>query len=250
MPYMKLLRRIISNTNYTNAEILRKCEELGQPINKTYFSNITNGRKPAPSEEKSRTLAKVLNIDERLLVIEGYIDKAPKEIKKSFQNILLMENLSATKCLELLDKNKLHTLQKYFENEPLSEMIIDILDNSQNCINFLEKDFHIEKLGNGEEISINLNKPVGIEIQDNAMAPKIEKGDKVLFDIVENNYNYKNTDILLVKTKQNPEIRVRNVIKINHTIQLQGYSQEYIEPPCNKEDLLILGKVTNVIKKI
>jgi len=250
MPYYKVLNKIVAQTDYTQNEIAIKCKEFGVKIDRSRVNKLLHNNLPTPKDKVSKALAKVCNADERLLILEGYIDNAPKEIKQAFQSILLMESLSATKCLELLDKNKLHTLQKYFKDEPVSEMIIDILDNTENCINFLEKDFHIEKLGNGKEISINLNKPVGIEIQDNAMSPKIEKGDRVLFSIVENTYNYKSTDILLVKTKQNPEIRVRNVLKFNHTIQLQGYSQEYIEPPCNKEDLFILGKVTNVIKKI
>ncbi len=249
MPYAKLLRRVISDTNYTNAEILRRCEEKGEHIDKTYFSKILNGKVEPPDDKKSRIIANVLKIDERRLVIEGYIDKAPKEIKRAFQNMLLMENLSAIKYAELIDKSKLHLLQEYFEKEPLTDMIIDILDDTQKFINYLEKEFHIENLRNGQEIKFSLNNPVGIEIHDNAMAPKIEKGDKVTFEIIDNN-KYTNTDILLVKTKQNSEIRVRNVIKINSLRQLQGYNTGYIEPPCEKEDLFILGKVTNVIRKI
>ena len=248
MPYGKLLRRMISDTNYTNAEIIRKCKELGEPIDKTYFSKFLNGNEDPPDEKKSRAIAKVLGVDERKLVIEGYIDKAPKEIKEAFEDMLLMQNLSAIKYMELIDKSKLHELEKYLRNEPLCDMVIDILDNTNNYIKYLEDEFHVEKVGKEEQITIALANPIGIEIRDNAMSPKIEKGDKVTFEIIGNNYN--STDILLVKTKQNPEIRARNVIKINNTRQLQGYNPKYIEMPCDKDDVVILGRVNNVIKKI
>lgn len=248
MPYVKLLRRMISDTEYTNAEIMRKCEELGEPINKTYFSKFLNGKEEPPDEKKSRAIAKVLGIDERKLVIEGYIDKAPKEIKEAFEDMLLMQNLSAIKYMELIDKSKLHELEKYLRNEPLCDTVVDILDNTNNYIKYLEEEFHVEKVGDEEQITIALTNPVGIEITDNAMSPKIEKGDKVTFEFIGDNYN--STDILLVKTKQNQQFRARNVIKINDTRQLQGYNPEYIETPCNKDEVFILGRVNNVIKKI
>ena len=248
MPYAKLLQKLISETNYTNADNIRKCEKNGVHINKTYFSKFLNGQVTPPDEKKSRAIAKALGIDERILVIEGYLDKAPHEIKEAFSSIQLLENLTAIKYSELVDKKNLHELKKYFENEPLTYMIIDILDNTNNYIKYLEQEIYAENMENGEEIKIGLNNPVGIEVHDNAMSPKIEKGDKVLFELIGENYN--NTDILLVKTKKNPEIRVRNVIKINDTMQLQGYNHEYIEEPCNKKDVVIIGKVKNVIKKI
>lgn len=247
MPYCKLLRRLIADTNYTNAEIIRRCKEMGEPINPTYFSKFLNGKEEPPDEKKSRAIAQVLEIDERRLVIEGYIDKAPKEIKEVFKNMQLMENLSAIKFMELIDKSKLKELQEYFSKEPLSDMIIDILDNTENYISYLEEEMHIESIGDGEEIHMGLENPVGIEIKDNAMAPKINKGDKVTIKIIGN--NFRGTDILLVKTKQNPEVRIRNVIRQNDTRILQGYSSEYIEI-CDKDDLTIIGKVNNVIKKI
>lgn len=248
MPYAKLLRRMISDTDYTNAEIMRKCEEIGEHIDKTYFSKFLNGIEEPPDERKSRAIAKVLGTDERRLVIEGYIDKVPQEIREAFEDMLLMQNLSAIKYMQLIDKSKLHELENYLRNEPLCDMVVNILDNTNNYIKYLEDEFHVEKVGKEEQITIALTNPVGIEITDNAMAPKIEKGDKVTFEIIGNNYN--STDILLVKTKQNPEIRARNVIKINDTRQLQGYNPNYIEAPCDKEDLIILGRVNNVIKKI
>lgn len=248
MPYAKLLRKLISNTNYTNAEIIRKCEEYGEHIDETYFSKFLNGNIAPPNEKKSRAIARALGIDERMLVIEGYIDKAPKEIKEALHKLKVFASLSALKYIGLLEKNKLHELKKYFENEPLADMVIDILDNSNNYIEYLEQEFHTENIGNGKEIRISLNNPVGIEIHDNAMAPEIEKGDKVLFELIGENYN--NVDILLVKTKKNPEIRVRNVIKINNTRQLQGHKPEYIEEPCDKNDVIILGRVNKVIKTI
>ena len=248
MPYGKLLKRLIAETDYTNAEIMRECEKLGEHIDKSYFSKFLNGREEPPDEKKSRAIAKVIGIDARRLIIEGYIDKAPKEIIDAFKYIQLMENLSAIKFLNLIDKSKLNELQKYFDKEPIADMIIDILDNSENYLKFLEQDIHVESIKGGKEINMGFSNPVGIEIRDNAMSPRINKGDKVTFEVIDNNFT--STDILLVKTKQNEELRVRNVIKINNTRQLQGYNTECKIEICNKEDLTIIGRVNNVIKKI
>lgn len=249
MPYAKLLRRLISDTNYTNAEILRKCEEENVHIDKTYFSKIINGRVEPPDETKSRAIAKVIGVDERKLIIEGYIDKAPNEIKEAFEDMSLMQNLSAIKYMELIDKSKLHELEKYLRNEPLFNMVIDILDNTNNYIKYLEEEVHVEKVGDKEEITIALANPIGIEIWDDAMSPKIEKGDRVTIEVIGEN-DYKSTDILLIKTKKNPEVRIRNVININSTRQIQGYNPECGIEICNKEDLMVIGRVNNVIKKI
>lgn len=248
MPYAKLLKEMIASTNYTNIEITEKCKELGEPINETYLNKIVNGKLKAPSEKKSRAIAKVLNVDERKLIIEGYIDKAPKEIKEFLENIRMMGILGANKCTEKIDYNLLYELEKELAKEPLSDIIINISDNKQNYMDFMEKETYVERFMN-EKFELGFHNPIGIEITDNAMSPKINKGDKVTFEFIGKN-DYKSTDILLVQTKQNPEIRVRNAIKINNTIKLQGYSSEYIEPPCNKDDLIILGKVSHVIKKI
>ena len=90
MPYHKLLNNIIASTNYTAQEIINKCAEKGIKMNKAYMSKLRNNKVPPPSEDVSRVISKVCDVDERFLVLEGYIDKAPKEIKEAFVSIKFM----------------------------------------------------------------------------------------------------------------------------------------------------------------
>ena len=79
-----MLRNVVANTNYTQEEICKRCTELGIKISKSYINKLLNNKQQAPTEEISRIIANVCNCDERLLVIEGYLDKAPKEIREVF----------------------------------------------------------------------------------------------------------------------------------------------------------------------
>lgn len=247
MPYSNLLFRLIEEKGLTDVEVTKRCKENGIQMSESYFNKVKNKRRNPPIPEKSRAIAKALGIDERRLVIEGYVDKAPKEIQEVFRLMLLMENISAIKFLELMDKSLLKEFEEYIINEPVADMIIDILDNGKNYINFIENEMYHETMGN-MTINLGLANPIGIEVKDNAMSPIINKGDKVTFQIIEN--TAKSTDMLLVKTKANPEVRIRNVVKINSTRQLQGCNPECKIEICDKDDLTIIGRVNNVIKKI
>lgn len=248
MAYKKLLQKIMYEKNLTATEIIKKCkEEYDIEISEGYFSKVKNKRKNPPSEKVSRAIAKVCGIDERILVIEGYIEKAPKEIKRAFENISVIAKLTSTEIVKLIDKNYIDEFEEYLRQEPLCNIIIDILDNNEKQIESLKKEIYIEKLDNGKEIKLGLANPSGIEVIDDAMSPKINKGDKITFEII--GENYKSTDILVVKTKKDPKVRLRNVININNTRKLQGYDEKYTEI-CDKQDLTILGKVNYVIKKI
>ena len=81
MPYTKLLNNIIADSNLSYKFIAEKCTEMGTTIDPSYISKLLSGKCNVPSEKISRALANVCGYDERLLVLEGYLDIAPKEIK-------------------------------------------------------------------------------------------------------------------------------------------------------------------------
>lgn len=80
MSYSKVLKNIIADTNITQEELSNKCKELGAPISRVQINKIRNEKASAPEDKISRAIAKTCNVDDRELAIEGYLEKAPKEI--------------------------------------------------------------------------------------------------------------------------------------------------------------------------
>lgn len=231
--------------NLTGTEIIERCKEYGVEISESYFSRIKNNKKNPPSEDVSRAIAKACGVDERLLVIEGYIDKSPREIQKAFTYIDFMSKAATSKMLKLIKKGDIKKLEEYLENLPVSDTIIDILDGKEKYIDFLENNYTFERIGNGFGLSMLLKEPFGFDVEDNSMFPIIQKGDKVGIELIN---HYISTDILLVQYKKHKYIRY--IQKINNTIKLVPICKTYKEIICNKEDVLILGRINNIIRKI
>ena len=230
--------------NYTDAEIIGFCKDIGVKIDKGSFSRYRNG-KSIPNEEKSRAIAKACEIDERKLVIEGYLEKAPKELLDTFKTIKLMQTTGAIKFLELQNTIKQKDAEKFIEEDTLSETIIDILDSKQKYIDFLNKGFIYEKINSNFNYSVAFVEPQGIKIQDDAMIPIIQKGDKVTLEVKN---NYSGSDIIVLEYKN--KIMARYVYKINDTIKLVPINKAYKEIVDNKDKIKIIGKVNNIIRKI
>ena len=81
MSYAKLLSQYINNSNLSLRKIAELCNEKGFSIDHSYISKLKNAKMPPPSEELSRVLAEVLSAESDELVIEGYKEKAPDEIR-------------------------------------------------------------------------------------------------------------------------------------------------------------------------
>lgn len=130
MPYSKLLKKIIVESGYTNRDIIEKCNKRDRKIDKAYLSKLQNNKVPAPSEEISRTIANICGTDERLLVLEGYIDKAPKEIKEALENIKLIFSMAVLSMFENeLNDEAIKQVENEINKEPLSDFILQIIDN-------------------------------------------------------------------------------------------------------------------------
>lgn len=248
IPYAKLLRNILISKNFTNADIVRKCNEQGLLLDESYFSKIINGKK-IPSEKVSRAIAQVCEIDERVLVIEGYIDKAPKEIQDTFKALQVMTSLSAINIVDIVFKEQIDQFRKLIEKEPISNIVIDLLDNLENYIEFVKNEFTYKENQNSNisNLTIGLKNPSGIFVSDNAMSPILEKGDKILLEI-KNNYDY--SDILLTKIENEEITKFRYVHKVNNTLVLIPINKQYKTEIYNQSNVLILGRVKNIIKEI
>lgn len=250
MPYNKLLRNIISNTNYTHEEISKKCSELGVDISRSYITKLENSNNKVPTEKVSRAIAKVCNVDERLLVIEGYLDKAPKEICDAF---IVLKNYSflygTTALKNKIDNNSFELIKNMLKEETLSDFVLSIPKYSNSIANF--KETGIELKSEDDNIIFNLAKKSGFKITDNAMYPVIKEDDEVIIEI---KTKYEDSDILVVKFNNEENITARQAIILGNDIKLvplnNKYKSKLVHVGNNDNDAKILGKVEKIIRKI
>lgn len=246
MPYNKLLRKIISNTNYTHEEISKKCSELGVNISRSYVTKLENTSK-IPSEKISRAIAQVCNVDPRLLIIEGYLDKAPKEIKDAFISLKYIIMLTSLNIFEnKIDKEIFDELKQILEKETLSEFVIELIDNGTTVLDTKEG-YNLKS--EDDKLIFKLSQPVGINITDNSMSPIIKEKDEVIMEIKD---KYEDSDILVVKFNNEEHITTRQAIILGNNIKLVPLQNEYKSKLVHigNEDIKILGKVKKIIRKL
>ncbi|MNO67818.1 hypothetical protein D3C76_586320 [compost metagenome] len=85
--YAKLLSKHIDDSEMTLKEISNKLLDHGLSVDSSYISKIKTGAKPPASDNITRALAKVLNCNSEKLVFAGYLDKAPDEIRETFEHL-------------------------------------------------------------------------------------------------------------------------------------------------------------------
>lgn len=247
MSYSNLLRKIIVESGFNSTDIIKACNERGRKIDKAYLSRLLNNKVAPPSEELSRMIADICSVDERKLVLEGYIEKAPKEIKEAFLSIKSMVFIA---CLSMagnnkIDENILEQLKEKLEEEPLSEFILSLIDEKADKISFMPNG--IEFSNSMDNFKYMLEEPLALMVDDNGMFPKIIEKSKVILKIQS---EYNDWDILAVKIKGTEKIIVRFALKNKNQITLKPLNNTF-ETQCLKlSDLTILGKVTKTITDI
>lgn len=249
--YSKLLSKIIAESGYTAKEVVEKCNELGNGIDNTRLSKLQSGKLSAPSSKVSRDLARVCNVDERLLVLEGYIEKAPQEIIDAFMSLKISMVASFLNIYKSnFSQSNLISLEKIKEElakEPLADFIVSLIDKGVENISINENGIDIQAIEKSENITITLGQPTTLPVKDNAMFPIIPEGSKVYLAIQE---YYNNGDIVAIKTKDNEDVIIREIVFNNNIVILIPLKKEFKSLTYNKEDVIIIGKVTEVITTI
>jgi len=242
MSYGKLLAKIVAESGYQYKEVIEECNKRGRHIDKSYFSRLLNDKVNPPSEELSRMFADICNVDARKLILEGYIDKAPKEIIDVLVSLKLMVYTFSSKIYENeITDDLLSDLKKKLEKEPLSDFILSLQDNLKDL-----------KYMNNIEISENnfnykIEEPLALTITDNGLAPKITEGSKIILKLKS---TYDTGDILAIKPNKEENIITRIAVLDNETITLIPLNKSYSKLTYNLQDITILGKVVKVITEI
>lgn len=249
--YSILLAKIIAESGLTAKEVVEKCNEMDNGIDVTRLSKLQSGKLPAPSEKVSRDIAKVCNVDDRELVIEGYIEKAPKEIIDAFFSIKYMTSMAALQAFGIpLNKKNIKEIKEELEKEPLAEYIVSLIDNKEADITIDDNDIKFEANENNGKTNLNviLNNPSALKVKDNSMYPTIPENSRITLKIQE---KYKDGDILAIKLKDKEDFIVRYVLFKENSIVLTSLNPKDFETLEYKtKDIIILGKVISVTTNI
>lgn len=242
--YSKLLSTIIAESGLTAKEIVIRCNEMGNGIDTTRLSKLQSGKLPAPSDKVSRDIAKVCNVDERKLVIEGYLEKAPQEIIDTFNTLKVNTTLSVLKMFEnSMTKEQIESIKKELEKEPLSDYIVQVLDSNYDTINITNENFEI----NENDFTFRIEEPIALQIKDNSMFPLISENAKVSLKMEE---KYNNGDIVAIKAKKSEDVIIRCIVFNNENITLIALNKDFETVEYKKDDIIILGRVSNIITSI
>lgn len=115
MNYTELLNKLINESGMQQKEILTRCKEMGEEVTQSYLSNLKTIKGKTASEKISKVIAKACNAEyEDILIVQAYIDKAPKPILKFFE---LSKLNTETEALYFLEGNKNEMTEYEFKKE-------------------------------------------------------------------------------------------------------------------------------------
>ena len=247
MPYAKLLKKIMEETNTTNKDIEEKSILMKKPIDRTYISKIKNGKLPAPTEEKSKIISKICEVDNKYLILEGYIDTAPKEIIEMLRTLQEMVAIAGIGAFaNSVDEDILEEMIEVLREETLSEFVISILENKDYTISTYKDMFKIS--AENDKLNFNLGMPISFPVKDNSMFPLIPKGAKVILEIPE---RYVNGDIIFIREKKTKKNKLGVALIYGRNVTLVPMNKaKYKEETYFNDEILILGKIKTVITDI
>ncbi len=97
MNYTEMLNKLISESGMNQKEISMRCTELGEDVTTTYLSALKNTSGKMASDSISRVIAKACNAKHsEILVVQAYLDRAPKIIIDFLEEIRIVEEQGAT----------------------------------------------------------------------------------------------------------------------------------------------------------
>ncbi|MFH5181446.1 hypothetical protein ACHHV8_01675 [Paenibacillus sp. TAB 01] len=87
MRYSTILSQYIKTSGLSLNDICNKLTERGSPIDRSYISKLKNGHKLPSNDAISVALAEVTRGDPDELIVAGFMEKAPEQLKKSILEI-------------------------------------------------------------------------------------------------------------------------------------------------------------------
>lgn len=194
--YSDLLEQFIKNCGISHREVSRRTKEKGVSVSQPYISQLVNGDVNPPSEEVSRILAEVTNGDADELIMAGYVEKAPIEIKNIIAQSRNIDELLKTVFTFYLKFSDISSLSDAATAQGINvsaEALKDLL-NEQSIIKF-------DSLSLKEKIEL-------LDVLNEDAKSKRQHIEGIISD-----YKIKNEDNTLVK-ELNEYYSIDNLVKI------------------------------------
>ena len=247
MPLNRAIQNLIANADFSQADTIRKCRELGMEINKSTLSKMVHGNIKEPNLDKLEVIAKVCNGDMEKLLIEMDFDHSPQRIKDILINLKLKSSNVAKNFIENeLDEETEKKVKRAISNEPIADFLMDLS-------NLKESDMDINKLFVKEENEVfnkiidnkfrNLNISLGITIADNGMSPIVPKDAKVTIQF---RNEYQINDIILVHRVIDNKFIARYVKVEEDKMFLYGINKNNQVEEYKKNEVIFVGKIVSV----
>lgn len=239
MNYTKLLNRLIDSSGLQLKEIAEKCNMQGENITASYMSVLKNTDGRTASENVSRAIAKACGAKfEDILVIQAYLDSAPKPIINVLSKIREMAVISTIQLFKgNLTEEDYSLLHSEIDKMSLAEFICE-----SNQMNLKDPIF------NKSTTSIALEGINSTTIIDDSMEPLMAKNSKIKYELSQ---EIQNGDIVLYKNKINNENKFRQYMLLEaDKWAFIPLNRKYVPEILNKDDFILIGKVkeiTNVL---
>ncbi len=258
MSYNERLNKLIDESGLKIITISQKCKSLGVDVKPSYISILKNNPEKVASDNVSRALAIACGAsDPDILIIENYIDNAPKAMLKTFDVLKeIIIEVSSMFITNELNEAEEQAIKDNISNMAIADFISFVNSNYEKKFKKSANSNNIQVVQNIDDTKFiaRLSEPQGFLISDNAMAPIIQKGDKVNIEITSLD-KLQTGDIVCYYEKSRPkDLIIRKCFFLNEEktiinmcpLSSSAKSHTYR----NSDKIVILGKVTRVIHNI
>ncbi len=249
MAYSDVLSEMITESKFSIKELANLCKKQGLNITPSYISQLKSGKVNPPSDEVSRAICRICGVHEEKLVIEAFLDKAPKDIIDYIESTRFAMLSTAFTILEnTFPEDILEVFKQTLSNLQLADFILEINSNEQLTKTSVENrglksEFHFGE----DNLNITLKSPTGIPIKDNSMYPLIPEGSLITIELKE---NYNDGDILCFNKIGEEVILIRKCFFKDDLLILIPFNIGFKSLTLPKSEVVILGKVKTVINEI
>lgn len=233
MSYAAVLNKLIYKSKLQVKEIAERCVELGTQITPSYISTLRNENNTRiPAVAISETLETVLCAPKHALVVEAYLQNAPKEVTEALEYFKSSVTQMSIQFFEGANTEILETAKAALDSMTLSELLLQLNDSANYT-------FDINSLKNFNDIAKTSTSE--FKLKDNSMEPLINKDSTVFFVVSE---EHSDGDILLIN--HNEKTIIRKVVDEKNGYLLIPINRKYPTERVSKDSIMIIGRVTEV----
>lgn len=248
MGYHEVLASMIRKSGLTLKEISDLCDQKYKvKIDQSYISKLQSGKQSPASESVNTAIAKVCGGEPEELLLEAYLAKAPTQIKKFFEQLIVLTR----------DMTKILHSQKTPDLKPIINKQVDNLSDYEIMKDLLSNQF-VRSINANNKYILNkfkdtkmkkvLEKIVSGPIMiDNSMEPIIPKDASLLLGTPDKGID--NGDIVAVVFNDESYI-IRKYVQFEDKIILIPENRNYETTSVKKEDILFASRVISMTIKL